>query len=209
MSAPRTTNSKTGMAVAIGLIVVLLVAAGGMLWFVQNRDDEGSSLATAAIGGPFTLVDGTGQTVTDASYRGKYLLVYFGYTFCPDVCPTTLNEVAAAMDKLGAQADRVQPLFITVDPKRDKPDVIKQYVAAFSSRLVGLTGTQAQIAKVASEYRVYYAEHRTGPGPDDYTMDHSSILYLMGPDGKFLSVIRADAGGPTIAADISRRLPAG
>jgi protein SCO1/2 len=132
------------------------------------------------------------------------MLVYFGYTFCPDVCPTTLNEVSEALDHLGAKADRLQPIFITVDPKRDTPAVVRQYVAAFTPKLLGLTGTPDQIAKVANEYRVYYAEHRTGPGPNDYTMDHSSVLYLMGPDGQFIAPIRTDETGPEIAADLGK-----
>ena len=105
-----------------------------------------------------------------------------------------MNEVADALDRLGSKADRLQAIFITVDPKRDTPAVVKQYAAAFTPRLIGLTGSDEQIAKVAQEYRVYYAEHRTGSGPNDYTMDHSSVLYLMGPDGKFIAPIRADDG---------------
>ena len=132
------------------------------------------------------------------------MLVYFGYTFCPDVCPTTLNEVSDALDRLGGKADRLQAIFITVDPKRDTPAAVKQYVAAFTPRLIGLTGSDEQIAKVAQEYRVYYAEHRTGSGPNDYTMDHSSVLYLMGPDGKFIAPIRADVDGAKMAADLDR-----
>ena len=160
----------------------------------------------AQIGGPFTLEDGTGKTVTDQSFRGKFMLVYFGYTFCPDVCPTTLNDVAQALDKLGAKADRLQPLFITVDPARDTPAVIKQYAAAFSPKLQGLTGTADQIATVAHEYRVYYAPHKTGPNPGDYTMDHSSILYLMDPSGAFVGIVRADEGADQIAADLATYL---
>lgn len=161
-------------------------------------------LAGASIGGPFTLTDSAGKTVTDRDFRGKFMLVYFGYTFCPDVCPTTLNQVAVALDKLGAKADRVQPLFVTVDPGRDTPEAMRQYTAAFTPRLLGLTGTPEQIAVVAKEYRVYYAEHRTGPSPLDYTMDHSSILYLMGPDGNFVAPIRADEDGAEMAADIGK-----
>jgi protein SCO1/2 len=132
------------------------------------------------------------------------MLVYFGYTYCPDVCPTTLNAVADAMDKLGSAAAKVRPVFITVDPKRDTPAVIKQYAAAFTPSLIGLTGTPEEIAKVAKEYRVYYAEHRTGPGPDDYTMDHSSILYLVGPDGRFIAPIAADKSGEEIATSLKK-----
>lgn len=182
----------------IGLLTaVLILGTGAFMWL------SGGGTATL-VGGPFALVDGNGKQVTDRDFRGKYMLVYFGYTFCPDVCPTTLNEVADALDHLGTKANRLQPIFITVDPKRDTPAVMKQYTAAFTPRLLGLTGTPEQIAKVAREYRVYYAEHRTGPGPNDYTMDHSSILYLMGPDGKFIAPIQSGEAGPQMAADLSK-----
>jgi protein SCO1/2 len=182
----------------VGLLVaVLLLGTGAFVWL------NGGGTASL-VGGPFTLQDGSGKQVTDRDFRGKFMLVYFGYTFCPDVCPTTLNEVADALDRLGPKADRVQPIFITVDPKRDTPVVVKQYVAAFTPRLIGLTGTPEQVAQAAQAYRVYYAEHRTGPGPDDYSMDHSSILYLMGPDGKFVAPIRADESGSQMADDLAR-----
>jgi protein SCO1/2 len=184
----------------IGLLVaVLLLGAGAFVWL-----SRGSS--ASLVGGSFTLEDGNGKQVTSRDFHGKYMLIYFGYTFCPDVCPTTLTDVADAMDRLGSNADRVQPIFITVDPKRDTPAVVKQYAAAFSPRLIGLTGSPEQIAQVAKEYRVYYAEHRTGPGPGDYLMDHSSILYLMGPDGNFIAPVRADETGAEMAADIARFL---
>ncbi|HLB98036.1 MAG TPA: SCO family protein [Acetobacteraceae bacterium] len=182
----------------IGLLVsLLLLGTGAFLWLNGNAGGP-------VVGGPFTLVSGDGHTVTDRDFRGKYLLVYFGYTYCPDVCPTTLNAVADALDKLGSSADRLQPLFITVDPRRDTPQVIKQYTADFSPRLLGLTGTPAEIAAVAKEYHVYYAEDRTGPGPNDYSMDHSSILYLMGPDGHFIAPIRADSTGAEIATQLGK-----
>jgi protein SCO1/2 len=185
------------LALAGILVALLLLGTGGFLWV--NEDSRGPS-----IGGPFALVDGDGKVVTDRDFRGRYMLVYFGYTFCPDVCPTTLNEVAEAIEKLGPKATRVQPIFITIDPKRDKPEVVKRYVSSFGPSVVGLTGTQDEIAKVAKEYRVYYAEHRTGPGTDDYTMDHSSILYLIGPNGRFVAPIRADQNGEQMAADLAR-----
>jgi protein SCO1/2 len=157
-----------------------------------------------AIGGPFTLENPAGRTVTDRDLRGRYALIYFGYTFCPDVCPTTLNEVAGALLDLGRRADRLTPVFITVDPHRDTPQVIGQYVAAFSPRLLGLTGTPDQVAQAAREYRVYYARHPTGPGPDDYSMDHSSILYLMDPEGRFVAPIAADESSAQMAADLAK-----
>ncbi len=185
----------------IGLLVaVLLLAAGGYLFL------SGSQPAALTVGGPFSLIDGDGKPVTDQTWHGKYMLVYFGYTYCPDVCPTTLTNVATALDKLGPKADEIQPLFITVDPKRDTPAVVKQYAAAFGPRIIGLTGTPQQIDVAAKAYRVYFAEHRTGPGPDDYSMDHSSVLYLMGPDGRFIAPVRADQDGPEIAAALAKLL---
>jgi protein SCO1/2 len=182
------------------LLAVLLLGAGGFMWLSGG---SGGALA-GGIGGPFTLEDGSGNPVTDRDFRGKYMLVYFGYTFCPDVCPTTLSAVADAMDKLGPDAAKVRPLFITVDPRRDTPPVVKKYAAAFGREITGLTGTPEEIARVAKEYRVYYAEHRTGPGPDDYSMDHSSVLYLMDPNGVFIAPVRADQTGDEIAANLKK-----
>jgi len=189
------------LAVAGLLVAVLLLGAGAFMWLSGN--------AGPTVGGPFTLQNSDGRTVTDQAFRGKYMLVYFGYTFCPDVCPTTLTHVADALDKLGPQAKLLTPIFITVDPQRDTPAVMKQYTAAFTPQLVGLTGTPEQIAKVAKEYHVYYAIHRTGPGPDDYSVDHSSVLYLMDPKGNFVAPVRADDSGDELAAELRRLLPAG
>jgi protein SCO1 len=194
----RGPSNGTVYAIIGLLLAILLLATGGYLFL------SGSQPAALTVGGPFSLIDGDGKPVTDQTWRGKYMLVYFGYTYCPDVCPTTLTSVAAALDKLGPKADRIQPLFITVDPKRDTPSVVKQYAAAFGPRVIGLTGTPEQIATAAKEYRVYYAEHRTGPGPDDYSMDHSSVLYLMGPDGRFIAPVRADQDGPEMAAALAK-----
>ncbi len=182
------------------LLVVLLFGAGGFLWLGASNGGN----AGLGIGGAFTLEDGNGHPVTDRDFRGHYMLVYFGYTFCPDVCPTTLNAMADAMDRLGPQAGKIRPIFITVDPRRDTPPVVKQYVAAFGQGIVGLTGTPEQIAKVAKAYRVYYAEHHTGPGPDDYAMDHSSVLYLMDPNGGFVAPMRADMSGTELSANLKK-----
>ena len=157
------------------------------------------------IGGPFTLLTPDGTTVTDRTYRGKWLLVYFGYTFCPNSCPTTLLEVATALKKLGPHALQVQPLFITVDPERDTPKVMQQYTASFDPRIVGLTGTQQQIAAAAQEYGVYYLRQPSGPGADDYVMDHSTYLYIMDPQGKFVRAFDTNTSGDRIA-DVLREL---
>jgi protein SCO1/2 len=191
-------SNRTVYAIIGLLVAVILLAAGGYL-FLTNAPP-----AALTVGGPFSLIDGDGHAVTDQTWRGKYMLVYFGYTFCPDVCPTTMTNLADALDKMGAKADRVRPLFVTVDPKRDTPEVVKRYAAAFGPRFIGLTGSDEQIAAVAKAYRVYYAEHRTGPGPDDYSMDHSSVLYLMGPDGKFIAPVRADQSGPEMATVLTK-----
>ncbi|MGA9869137.1 MAG: SCO family protein [Acetobacteraceae bacterium] len=166
----------------VGLLLALAMFGTGLFLWLSGSPSE-------TVGGPFTLENGNGQTVTDRSFRGKYMLVYFGYTYCPDVCPTTLNEVAGALDKLGPKAKLIQPLFITIDPERDTPAIVRQYAAAFTPLLMGLTGTPTEIAKAEREYHVYAAKHVTGPGPNDYSMDHSSFLYLMGPNGRFLAPI--------------------
>jgi protein SCO1 len=185
-----------GFAFAGVLLALLLLGGAGALWLggeVQNR-----------VGGPFTLEDGRGQIVTDRDFRGKYMLVYFGYTHCADVCPTTLSAIAAALSLLGPKADRVVPIFVTVDPARDTPSVMRRYTARFSRQLVGLTGTAAEIARVAAQYHVYYAKHFIGPGSGDYSMDHSSAVYLMGPTGRFVAPVFVDAPPPELAASLAR-----
>lgn len=199
-TAPRPPWPGRPYAVIGLLLATLFIGTGLYIWM------SGGVPAGVAVGGPFTLVNGDGKTVTDRDFRGKYMLVYFGYTLCPDVCPTTLAAIGDALDKLGAKADMIRPLFITVDPKRDTPALVKQFAAAFGPRIIGLTGSEAQIAAVAKAYRVYYAEHRTGPGPDDYTMDHSSVLYLMGPDGRFIAPVRADLAPDAMAASLAKLL---
>ncbi len=166
----------------IGLAVRVYLATG-------NSDSmtatTGAPLAPA-IGGPFTLMDHTGRPVTDADFRGKWMLIYFGYTYCPDVCPTSLTTMVDALDLLGEAGTKVVPVLITVDPERDTPAQLASYVAAFGPRVVGLTGTAEQIAAAAKAYRVYYAKAKPKAGDGEvYLMDHSSIVYLVDPQGKF------------------------
>ena len=182
----------------IGLSVLLAFAL-----FVSAPSAATSSVT---IGGPFALSTPDGRTVTDQTYRGKWLLVYFGYTFCPNSCPTTLLEVATALKELGAAAGQIQPLFITVDPQRDTPTVMQEYTQSFDPRIIGLTGTPQQIAAVAREYGAYYVAHRTGSGPNDYVMDHSTYVYVMNPEGKF---VRAFASGDHIADTLRKLLTPG
>ncbi|MEI9984404.1 MAG: SCO family protein [Aliidongia sp.] len=166
-----------------GILTLLLVAGVGVLGY--DRFAGASDSGLPKIGGPFTLVDGAGQTVTDQQFRGRYMLIYFGYTHCPDACPTALNDMAVALGKLGeAERKRVQPIFITVDPERDTGQALSDYVAAFGPEFIGLTGSLDQIAQVKKEFRVYAAKHPTKDG--DYDMDHSSVIYLMDPSGRFI-----------------------
>lgn len=164
---------------AAGTVAVLLVA--GLLWGLggPGGDDGGGNMP---IGGSFTLTDHTGAVVRDADFRGRYMLIYFGYTFCPEICPTELQDISEALDLLGKDAEQIAPIFISVDPDRDSVEQMADYVPLFHKKLIGLTGTKAQVAAAAKAYRVYYA--RQGDGTD-YEMDHSSIIYFMDPEGQY------------------------
>ncbi len=152
------------------------------------------------IGGPFALVDQDGKPRTDADFRGKVLIVYFGFTYCPDVCPTDLQNIGLAMDRLGKAGDAVQPLFVTLDPERDTAAHLKGYVALFHPRMVALTGDAAAIKNAADAYRVYYA--RVPTKGDDYTVDHSAFLYLVDRSGKYLGFLPPGTDGDRIAEAI-------
>ncbi len=158
-----------------------------------------------SVGGPFTLVDTEGRTVTDKSYAGRFMLIYFGYTFCPDVCPTELQALAGALDILGPAADGIVPLFVTIDPQRDTVQTLAEYVKLFHPRLVGLTGTDAQIAAAARAYRVYYAKSNPKDS-SSYLMDHSSFIYLIGPDGSLRALFRPGASPRELADGIRAKL---
>lgn len=161
-----------------------------------------------ALGGPFSLVDQTGRTVTERDYAGRWSLVYFGYSFCPDVCPTELGTMAAAVDALGPAGEQVVPIFITVDPQRDTPTHLADYVSRFHPRMQGLTGTPEQVAEAARRYRVYFARAQRSDSTD-YLMDHSSFIYLVGPDGRVRSLFRPEMKPEDIAAAVAGQLGAG
>jgi protein SCO1/2 len=164
-------------------------------------------LAGARLGGAFTLTDQDGRQVSDTAFAGKYRIVYFGYTFCPDVCPTSLQHIAQGMKAFAASAPelaaKVQPIFITVDPQRDTPAVLKQYVAAFDPRLIGLTGSEAQIADVAKRYGVTY-QRAENAGSSDYLVNHMSQAILFDPDGKPLALLPQEQDGKAIAAELTK-----
>jgi protein SCO1/2 len=193
--------NRRGLWAGVLAVAGLLLLTGGYLWLLG-----GTTPRTVAVGGPFQLTAASGETVTERSYAGRYMLVYFGYSACRDVCPATLGAVGDAMDALGAQAGRVQPLFITVDPHRDTPAVLGRYVANFSPRLIGLTGTPRQLRQVQQEFRITSIAHTDHLGATDYTVDHSSVLYLLGPDGRYLAPIPADDTGAAMAAAIIRHM---
>ena len=180
-------------------IVRPLMLVGVLVAFAFFMDQPLARATASAVGGPFTLSTLDGRIVTDQTYRGKWVLVYFGYTFCPSSCPTTLLAVSMALKKLGPDAAQVRPLFISVDPERDTPKVMQQYIESFDPRIVGLTGTPQQIAAAAHEYGAYYVRHSIGPGPNDYVVDHSTYLYVMDPRGRFVRAFDPDASGDQIA----------
>ncbi len=146
-----------------------------------------ASSGKALVGGPFTLTDQTGKTVTDKDFRGRYMLVFFGYTHCPDICPAGLQLISAALDKIGNKAEKVAPIFVSVDPQRDTAETLAAYVKNFNDRIVGLTGTPEQVAAIAKAYRVFYEKTPNENDPSSYGMNHTSIIYLMGPDGEYVS----------------------
>jgi protein SCO1 len=192
----------------IGILLLLIAtgaviaATGVVVWLGLP------SAASPNIGGPFKLTDAnTGKTVTDRTYRGKTMVIYFGYTYCPDACPTALNNIAQAMAKLGPAAKNAAPLFISIDPARDTPKLMANYVAAFDPRIQGLVGDAATTAKVAKEFGVYYERHNEPDG--SYLMDHSSLIYVIGGTGKFLKFLPSSESGATLAGAILPLLASG
>ena len=185
---------------------LLIMGAGAFLVLSLHETPRGAAgtLLASAIGGPFRLVDQNGKTVTDADLKGKWSLVYFGYTHCPDACPTALNDIAIALDELGPQRNAVRPVFVTVDPERDTPAVLKSYVTAFDAPILALSGTPEEIAQAAKGYRVYYAKHPEAGG--DYSMDHSSVIYVMDPQGRFTASFTQENSPEEIAERLKKLL---
>ena len=182
-----------GLALCFGVVLIL---AGRLSSPVAQQ--------IASIGGPFKLVDQNGQVVTDQDLKGRPFLVFFGFTHCPDVCPTTLFEVSEILRALGPDADRARALFITVDPERDTPAAMKDYLSSFDPHLTGLTGDPAEIAAVAKAYRVYFKKVPLDEG--NYTMDHTAIVYLMDKTGRFVSPFNIKRPTDVEAADLRRYL---
>jgi len=194
----RTTRPLVVIGAFAGSLVVGLVL---MLWVMGGLRHV---TAPAAIGGPFQLTDQAGQTVTEKAMQGHPSLVFFGFTHCPDVCPTTLFEMSEVLKAMGKDADRVTAYYISVDPERDTQAAMKEYLSSFDPRLKGLTGSPAEIAKVLSEYRVYAKKVPLKDG--DYTMDHTALIYLMDRDGKFVSPFNLNRKPEEAAVDLKRYL---
>lgn len=181
-----------------------LVLCFGVILIVSGRVSAPVAQQVAAIGGPFELTDQNGRTVTERDLKGRPFLVFFGFTRCPDICPTTLFEVSEIMRALGKDADRVGALFITVDPERDTPAALKDYLSSFDPHLAGLTGEPAAVAAVAKAYRVYFKKVPLDQG--GYTMDHTAIVYLMDKEGRFVAPFSLKRTSEVAAADLRRYL---
>jgi len=201
MSEKRTRSTPKPPRFLAAMVAVAVVLILGLAW----RMDWFSAPATATVGGPFTLVESGGKNVSDTDFRGKLMLIYFGYTFCPDICPTTLGSVARAFDQLDAeQRKQIVPIFITVDPERDTADQMGQYVGNFMPDLIGLSGSPEQIQKVMLSFRVY-ARKAEQNGPN-YSVDHSSVLYLMDREGKFVRPFSGSISPNDLAAALKKAL---
>jgi protein SCO1 len=202
--APRTGGAPPFVLVATAFAGVLVLVAGVMIGFAfrdQTHGVAGSPLG-AAIGGKFSLVDQNGKPFTDANLKGKWNLVFFGYTHCPDVCPTALNDLSLALDQLGDRKKDVGIVFISIDPERDTQAVLKSYVESFGAPIEGLTGTPQEVAQAAKDYKVYYAKH---PRPDGgYDMDHSASIYIMDPEGRFTATFTPEDTSDAMAARLKK-----
>jgi protein SCO1 len=190
------------LLLAVGAFVAGLVLVSAVIFIVTGRSP--APMMTSAVGGPFQLVDQNARPITDQDMKGQPFLVFFGFTHCPDVCPTTLFEVSEIFRALGPDAGNVRALFVTVDPERDTPSVLKDYLSSFDSRIIGVTGDDAAIAAVEKAYRVYAKKVQTDGG--GYTMDHTAIVYLMNKDGRFVAPFNMKRRPDEAAADLKRYL---
>jgi protein SCO1 len=173
--------------VIAGFLIGAIAGAGVLLLATPQGGQPVQSSGAALIGGPFSLVGGDGKPVTDRDFRGRYMLIFFGFTHCPDICPAELQVVAQALEQLGDKAKNVVPIFITLDPERDTPEAMANYVKSFGPNFVGLTGSPEAIAAAAKAYRVAYSKVENKEAPGDYSVDHSALVYLMDPEGRYVT----------------------
>jgi protein SCO1/2 len=196
---------KQFVSVLILLVAAVIVGVAG--YGALLRENGPVSSGTALVGGPFELTAHTGTRVRSEDFRGKYMLIFFGYTFCPDICPAELQVISNALDQLGETAREIQPIFITIDPERDTPSVLASYMRNFHSLFLGLTGTPEEIEKATKAYRVYYAKAGDAQA-GDYLMDHSSIIYLMNKEGTFLKHFSYGTDAKALAQGIRQAIDA-
>jgi protein SCO1/2 len=202
---PRSRIARASALFCGVLILALLAALSWQRWSGRLPTSGDSALIKAE----FQLIDQRGQTRDSAEFHGQFMLVFFGFTHCPDICPVELQTMTTALDQLGAAADKVTPIFITVDPARDTPQVMGEFVANFHPRLVALTGSEAEVGAVARRFRVYYAKATGGTASSDasdYIMDHTAIVYLIGPDGGYLSHFEPGTPAEEMAAALREYL---
>ena len=200
-AAAKPAGSRRFLPVAISLATVLILAAGGIFIYALHEGPGG--VLASAVGGPFHLVDQNGKPFTNADLKSKWHLIFFGYTHCPDVCPTTLNNLSLVYNQLDAQQQKeVSVVFISVDPGRDTAAVMKAYLANFDAPIIGLTGSAAAVKQAAQDYHVYYARHDEPDG--SYEMDHSAVVYVMDPEGHFVATITPDEKIGDIAAELKK-----
>ena len=173
--------------VIAGFLIGAIAGAGVLLLATPQGGQPVQSSGAALIGGPFSLVGGDGKPVTDRDFRGRYMLIFFGFTHCPDICPAELQVVAQALEQLGDKAKKVVPIFITLDPERDTPEAMANYVKSFGPNFVGLTGSPEAIAAAAKAYRVAYSKVENKESTGDYSVDHSALVYLMDPEGRYVT----------------------
>jgi cytochrome oxidase Cu insertion factor (SCO1/SenC/PrrC family) len=193
------------------LIAVLLGFTSWSLWMTSEKTSQTSQLdqaeerKEAEVGADFTLTNQQGQLVHATDYRGRIMLVFFGFTRCPDICPVTVANMSKAMELLGSQADSVAPVFISVDPEHDTPVVMKDFVSNFDKHMIGLTGSMEQIKQVTEAYKVYFAKASL-PAGNGYAVDHSAFIYMMGKDGKFRRLFQNNADAAEIARAVKHAL---
>ena len=205
----RSPRISRGLATVAAFLLIGLVGMLAVSHFLRPPPQQANigQATLGSLGGPFTLTDHNGRTVTDADFHGRYMLIYFGYIYCPDVCPLSLQRNFEALQMLGEKAERVQPVLVTIDPERDTVDLMRDYVAAFDPRLIGLTGTPEQVKAAAAAYRVYYAKVESESGAaEGYLVDHSAFTYLMAPDGTFVQFFRHDLTPDAMAERLKKIL---
>jgi protein SCO1/2 len=200
----RSTMTNPAQRIVLGAFAFFALLGLG-IFVAFTADFRPGAGERTGFGGPFVLTASDTRVVTDRTFRGRYMLIYFGYTHCPDICPATLMTFGQVLEKLGPLADKVQPVFVSIDPERDTPAVIGKYLEAFDRRIVGLTGSPAEIAAAAKQYRVYYKKSPF-ENSDGYSMDHSPYIYVMGPDGGYVTLFSPDQSSDQMEARLRELL---